>query len=96
MRLVIVAAEIGGRMSDDSRDLLRQLASARARSAPLLVRAAAKNAWLRRWTGMLGVAVQDALAATLVDDAVALLDGCDGEAPPDVDAWVDDGGGVYG
>ena len=62
MRLVTVAAEVGGRMSADSRDLLRQLATARARSAPLLVRAAARHSWFRRWTGMLIVAVQDTLA----------------------------------
>ena len=39
---------------------------------------------------MLSVAAQDALAATLVDDAVLLVDGADGETPPDVQVWLDD------
>ena len=36
----------------------------------------------RRWWGMLAVAVQNALASTLVDDAPHLLHGWEGEGPP--------------
>ena len=38
---------------------------------------------------MISVAIQNALAATLVDDAVQILDGVDGEVPHDVDVFVD-------
>ena len=88
LRLTTVAAEVGGRMSRASWELLRALATARARSAPPLVRTSARVAWLRRWATMLGVAIQDSLAATLVDDGVVALDGHDGEAPLDVDLWA--------
>ena len=88
LRLTTVAAEVGGRMSVASWELLRSLAVARARSAPQLVRTSARAAWLRRWATILGVAIQDAVAATLVDDGVATLDGHDGATPLDVELWV--------
>ena len=75
-------------MSAASWELLRNLAAVRARSAPQLVRTSARAAWLRRWATMLGVAIQDAVAATLVDDGVVTLDGHDGATPLDVDLWV--------
>ena len=36
-----------------------------------------------------GVAVQDALAATLVNDGLAALDGADAAVPLPVDMWLD-------
>ena len=89
VRLVTVAVEVGGRFSETSLDVLRRLAGAKARSAPEALRAAARAAWLSRWATLLSVAVQDALAATLVDDAVLPLDGVDGEAPPAAAVWLD-------
>ena len=91
VRLATVAMEVGGRLSEASLDLLRRLAGARARSTPGPLRASARAAWLGRWVTMVSVAAQDALAATLVDDAVLLLDGADGEVPSEVSVWLDGG-----
>ena len=90
VRLVTLACEVGGRWSADCRTLLRGLAGARARSAPLPLQPVVRSAWLRRWTALLSVAQQDALAATLVDDVPSDLDGADGGEPCVVDVWVDD------
>ena len=40
---------------------------------------------------MISVAVRNALAATLVDDGVSILDATDGEPPLGVDLWLDAG-----
>ena len=73
--------EVGGRWSEEAVRFIRLLAKAKARTVPALVRAAAKAAFLHRWTGILAVAAQRALAATLlelpVDDAGAV----DGDMP---------------
>ena len=89
VRLVTVAMEVGGRMSTSTRQLLRQLARAKARAAPAALRAAARTAWVARWTSLLSVAAQSALAATLVDDAVVVLDGTDGATPSHADVCLD-------
>ncbi len=82
LRLVTVACEVGGRWSSEARDVLRRLAAATARSAPQALRGAARGAWLRRWSDLLSVAQQRALAATLVDAVPVDLDGVDGAEPP--------------
>ena len=91
LRLVVVAAEIGGRLSETSADLLRHLATAKARSAPPLARQTARSGWLRRWSQMVAVCIQDATAATLVDDVDAALDGVDGECPATADVCAEFG-----
>ena len=97
LRLTTAAMEVGGRTNLASRRLLRTAAAARARSEPLPLRPPAARRWLGRWQKMLAVAAQRALAASLVDDGLALLDGIDGEAPPPAElwaaaeAWADDG-----
>ena len=81
-QLVVLAGEIGGRWSDTSRWLVRQLAEERSsREAPRLRRSTAR-AWEARWWGMLSVAVQNALASTLIDDAPHLLHAWEGGGPP--------------
>ena len=82
LRLVTVACEVGGRWNAASQDLLRRLAAAKARSAPPALWGTARGAWLRRWTALLSVAQQRALAETLVDAAPVELDAFDGEEPP--------------
>ena len=84
IRLVTVACEVGGRWNHATQELLRGLAGARARAAPPALQATAKAAWARRWSSHLSLAVQSALAATLVDDVPVELDGADAEAPCDV------------
>ena len=91
LRLLTAASEIGGRMNAAARGLLETAAHARARDEPAPLRRAAAHRWYCRWVVMLGVAVQDAVAATLVDDGRALVDAADGFAPSAVDLWLDDG-----
>ena len=70
----MAAVETGGRLHDSARELLRVAAGDRAVGEPRYVRGAVRRAYLTRWTTLLSVATQDALAATLVEDGAALLD----------------------
>ena len=88
LRLLTVAMEVGGRTNEAARDLLRTAAAARARAEPAVLQPAAARRWFERWRVMLAVAAQNALAATLVDDGAALLDGVDGVAPPPAELWA--------
>ena len=88
LRLVTVATEVGGRFSKTARELLEVAAACRARGEPRALQPAAARRWCERWLTMLSVSAQDALAATLVDDGVALLDGHDGCQPPPADLWL--------
>ena len=65
-RLCVLACEAGGRWSAESLRLVTQLASLRAQRAPAALRGVAKQGWLRRWWGLLSVALQSTLAATLL------------------------------
>ena len=89
LRLVTLACETGGRWSSQCALTLRQLAAARARAAPAALRGAQQAGWMRRWAGLLSIAQQDALAATLVDDVPVDLDGIDGAPPDEVSVWLD-------
>ena len=55
-RLVVLAAEVGGRWHATAAAFVRQLARVRARRAPPAVRRVARAGWSRRWWGMLGAA----------------------------------------
>ena len=61
-KLVVIALEVGGRFGPEAVAFLRQLARARARESPARLRPAVQRASLHRWTGMLAVAAQRALA----------------------------------
>ena len=65
-RLCVLACEAGGRWSAESLRLVTQLARLRAQRAPAALRGVAKQGWLRRWWGLLSVALQSTLAATLL------------------------------
>jgi len=80
-KLVVVACETGGRWSKEAADLVQQLAAAKARSAPAAVRASAAFGWQRRWSGILAVAAQTALAATLLGYDPWTAAGRDGFTP---------------
>ena len=62
--------------------LIKNLAEGRSRNVAPRLRRSTARAWEARWWGMLSVAVQDSLAATLVDDAPHLLHGWHGTRPP--------------
>ena len=71
VRLLTLACETGGRWSQRCIDVVATLAAHRARAAPRHLQRAARTAFASRWWALLSVAQQDALAATLVDDAVS-------------------------
>ena len=79
-RLVVVALEVGGRWSDEALDFIWLLARSKARRYPRLLRKSAQLAWTSRWTGLLAVAAQRALANTLLELPVDEV-GCDGDVP---------------
>ena len=79
-RIVVVGLEVGGRWSDEALDFVRHLAKAKARAHPPLLRASAQMAYSHRWMGLLAVAAQRALAATLLELPVDEV-GADGDPP---------------
>ena len=52
-RLVVLAAEVGGRWSQEASIFLRDLAKARAQAAPLILQGRVQAACLRRWSSLL-------------------------------------------
>ena len=66
-RLVVLALETGGRWSSEAWQFVRQVAEARARSEPELLRRAAQAAWHRRFVNLLAVAAQRAFAESLLE-----------------------------
>ena len=81
-RLVVFGVEVGGRWNGEARELLRALARAKARERPQWLRASAAQAFHQRWSGIIAVAAQRALAATLAGLPGAGLDALAGTAPP--------------
>ena len=66
-KLTVLAGEIGGRWNTTAVSVLRTLVRARIdRVHPVLKRAAAVG-WHRRWWGLIGITLQDALAASLLE-----------------------------
>lgn len=88
-KLVVIALEVGGRFGPEAVAFLRQLARARARESPARLRPAVQRASLHRWTGMLAVAAQRALAYSLLELPLAAADECDGTEPPLGDLLAD-------
>ena len=86
--LATVAHETGGRANLTARKLLDSAASAKVRSLPTVLQPTAARAWRSRWTTLLSVAVQRALALTLVDTGTLLLDAVDGVGPDAVEVWL--------
>ena len=78
-RLVVLATEIGGWWSSETRDFLRALARFRARSEPPLLRKRVEQAWRLRWWSILSCTAARALAASLVDSWGGV--GADGGLP---------------
>ena len=56
------------------------------------LRRSAQLAWSSRWWAMLSVSAQSALSATILDAAVSVLDGYDGQEPAPADVLLDGGG----
>ena len=81
-KFLVLAGEVGGRWSATTCRLIRDLASAKSQEAAPRLRKSAAFAWENRWWSMISVATQNALAATLVDDAPHMLHAWEGTAPP--------------
>ena len=88
-RLLVLASEVGGRFSEGTADFVNRLAKARARASPQLLRASVRAAYAHRWSGILAVAAQRALAATLLEFPVDDTEGIDGEPPVLEDVLAD-------
>ena len=82
-RLVVLAAEVGGRWSDEARAFVSQLAKAEARAVPRVLAGRARQAWQHRWSSMLACAAARAFALSLLDKRPAL--GLDGDTPSSSD-----------
>ena len=64
--LVVLGCEVGGRWHDTAEELVRLLAKGKVKDVHPLLRRSSELAWVDRWWCMLGVAVQDAIAASLL------------------------------
>ena len=61
---MVLAAEVGGRWSDECQQFLRTLLRLRVQRAPPPLRASAAQGWARRWWSVLSVALQRAVASS--------------------------------
>ena len=66
-RLVVLAAETGGRWSNETAQFLRGLAKGKAETAPLLMQNRVLSAWLARWNGILACIARKAFALSLLE-----------------------------
>ena len=80
-RFITCGMEVGGRWSPDFLTFLTRLAKAKARAAPRRLQTAAKHWWKQRWMGMLALASQASLSASLIDEVMNMPPCSDGHAP---------------
>ena len=66
-RLVVLAAEVGGRWSKETATFLAALAKARAESSPFILQGRVQAALIRRWSAMLACSAARAFAVSLLD-----------------------------
>ena len=78
---VMLGAELGGRLSAEASHMLRQLAAAKAREAPQLLRRSVEFAWHRRWLTLVSVAIQVATAESLLEPTSSHKTEVDGHTP---------------
>ena len=88
--LVVRGCEIGGRWNKTAVDIVRKLAKHKVQNVHPLLKRSAELAWADRWWSMLGVAVQDAMAASLLaDSGRSLVSGDTAAVAPDLDLVLD-------
>ena len=78
-RLVVLAGEVGGRWSGETRSFLSQLAKAKARQMPIVLRRRTEQAWRLRWQALLSCTAAKAFAASLLE--LRGGQGADGDVP---------------
>jgi hypothetical protein len=81
LRLIVLGCELGGRQPTEALLLIRQLAAAKAREAPELLRKSAQFAWQHRWLSLVSIAAQTTLAQSLSQPQSQHRDEFDGWAP---------------
>ena len=74
-RLVVLAAEVGGRWSAETAQFLSELASAKVRDLPEALQGDAARAWHKRWSSILSCAAAKSFALSLQDRAPTGVDG---------------------
>ena len=79
-KLVVLASEVGGRWSEECRQFLCQLASAKTRNEPKVLRSRARQAWLHRRSSPLACSSARAFAMSLLERRGGT--GSDGLPPP--------------
>ena len=88
VKFVMLGAETGGRLSQEALPVLWGLAAAKAREAPKLLARRAQYMWHRRWLIMIAVAVQNAVAESILEPCSSHRTEMDGPAP----LWSEIGG----
>ena len=78
-RLVVLAGEVGGRWSEETRSFISQLAKAKSRAEPFVLRRRVEQAWRLMWGAMLSCAAARAFASSLLERRTAM--GSDGATP---------------
>ena len=86
---VMLGSELGGRFSDEALRVLKQLAAAKARQAPDLLRSSIRHGWHHRWLCMLSVATQSTLAESLLKPGSQYFSEIDGACPDLLDLICD-------
>ena len=66
-RLVVLAAEVGGRWSNEAAQFLGELAAFKASTALEILRERVRGAWLRRWRNILSCSAAKAFVLSLLD-----------------------------
>ena len=72
--LTVLAMEVAGRWSGTCVITLRALVRCRVQRDPPVLRRAAALAWTRRWSGFVAIALQRAVAVSLLDTVPPLAD----------------------
>ena len=89
--LIVLAAEVGGRWNETTLTLVKLLAKHKVQDVPLVLRRSAELAWSDRWWTLLGVAIQDALAASvLAPSCSGLVLDASTSYEPEIDRLLDD------
>ena len=88
--LLVLACEVGGRWNQTALELVASLAELKAATAPKVLRRSTQLALEARWWSMLGVAVQGALAASLLAKCgLKLVLDCPAAFAPDLEDLLD-------
>ena len=82
LRLAVAAIETGGRMNNELKSIIDAAATLRARQEADRNQLATHTLFRNRWTTMLSIATQNALAATILDEGTTLLDAPDKHMEP--------------